>query len=70
MIRDPASLDLSSLNWNPQPWETFTDEDPAPGLVDADAAYVVAETLENTVLYRSELADTPTGDPADDSKEK
>ncbi|MFC0247000.1 MULTISPECIES: hypothetical protein [Citricoccus] len=67
---DPASLDLSSLTSAPLPWETFTDEDPAPDLVDADAAYIVAETLENTVLYRSESAGTPADDPADDSKEK
>lgn len=67
---DPASLDLGSLTSAPLPWETFTDEDPAPDLVDADAAYIVAETLENTVLYRSESADTPADDPADDSKEK
>ncbi|MFC4431044.1 hypothetical protein [Citricoccus alkalitolerans] len=67
---DPASLDLSSPDSIPQSWETFTDEDPAPDLVNADAGYVVAETLENTVLYRSESADTPAADPADDSKEK
>ncbi|WP_188806891.1 hypothetical protein [Citricoccus zhacaiensis] len=66
----PASLDLSSLTSAPLPWETFTDEDPAPDLVEADAAYIVAETLENTVLYRSEPADALTSGRADDTKEK
>lgn len=64
---DPASLDLGSLNSSPQPWQTYTDEDPAPDLVQDNAAYIVADTLEDTVLYRSELATDPTGDPADDS---
>lgn len=64
---DPASLDLRSMDASPVPWEAYTDEDPAPDLVDADAAYVVADTLEDTVLYRSESATDPTGDPSDDS---
>ncbi|WMY79994.1 hypothetical protein [Citricoccus sp. I39-566] len=64
---NPASLDLRSMDTSPVPWEAYTDEDPAPDLVDADAAYVVADTLEDTVLYRSEPATDPTGDPADDS---
>ncbi len=39
------------------PWETFTDEDPAPDLVTGDAAYLVADALDTTVLYRSEQTD-------------
>ncbi|QCU79615.1 hypothetical protein E7744_14955 (plasmid) [Citricoccus sp. SGAir0253] len=56
---DPASLDLASLDSAPQPWSTYTDEDPAPDLVDDGAAYVVADTFESTVLYRSEPDSTP-----------
>ncbi|MEV4902892.1 hypothetical protein AB0K08_16325 [Citricoccus sp. NPDC055426] len=55
---DPASLDLGSLDSVPVPWDTFTDEDPAPDLVTGNAAYVVTETLDTTVLYRSEHAET------------
>lgn len=55
---DPASLDLSQMSSVPEPWATFTDEDPSPGLVSDDAAYIVTDTLDTTVLYRSEHANT------------
>lgn len=71
---DPASLDLRSMDTSPVTWKTYTDEDPAPDLVDDDAAYIVADTLEDTVLYRSEPAGEPAeksaDDVADETKEK
>ncbi|MFC7403431.1 hypothetical protein [Citricoccus sp. GCM10030269] len=51
---NPAGLDLASLKSRPEPWDTFAEDDPAPDLITGDGAYVVADTLDTTVLYRAE----------------
>src|SRR5699024_168230 len=49
----PVSLDLTDAEADPEPWESYNPEDPAPDLVTDDAAYVIAPHLDHTILYQA-----------------
>jgi hypothetical protein len=50
----PVTMDLTHSTPEPEPWESYSAQDPAPSLVTHDAVYLVATQLENTVVYRSD----------------
>lgn len=49
----PVSLDLTDAEADPEPWESYNPDDPAPDLVTDDAAYVIAPQLDRTILYQA-----------------
>lgn len=49
----PITLDLSDEEADPEPWESYNLDDPAPDLVTDDAIYVIAPQLEQTILYQA-----------------
>ena len=53
--RQPATLRLKR-DASPTPWRTFTDTDVPPRVITEGAAYIVAPTLDQTVLYAAPRA--------------
>jgi len=37
----------------PEPWNTYSPDDPAPDFITEDAAYVIAPQLDETILYQA-----------------
>src|SRR5699024_1330328 len=49
----PVSLDITDEEADPEPWDSYNPDDPAPALVTDDAAYVIAPQLDQTILYQA-----------------